>query len=103
MVHGSEYAARAHGGVHMKKLIIAAALVCAVPAVLAAQPGAAGAPFRAGAARIDLTPQPLPRNMLGVLDPIYVRTLVVDNGRTRAALVSVDAGAIPTDLYNKVS
>jgi neutral ceramidase len=87
----------------MKKLIIAAAAVLVVPAVLAAQPGAAGAPFRAGAARIDFTPQPLPRNMLGVLDPIYVRTLVVENGRTRAALVSVDAGAISADLYSKVS
>ncbi len=45
----------------------------------------------------------LPRNFTGVLDPIFVRALVVDNGRTRAALVAVDAGAIPTDLYNKVS
>ena len=60
--------------------------------------------FRAGASRVDYTPpaDQLPRNFNDVLDPIFVRSIVMDNGRTRAALV-VDAGAIPTDLYNKVS
>ena len=42
-------------------------------------------------------------NFNGVLDPIYVRSVVLDNGRTRAALVAIDAGAMPTDLYRKVS
>ena len=52
------------------------------------------AALRAGAARIDYTPaaDKLPRNYLGVLDPIYIRCIVIDNGRTRAALVSIDAG-----------
>ena len=45
----------------------------------------------------------LPGNFTGVLDPIFVRTVVLDNGSTRAALVAIDAGAIPTDLYDKVS
>ena len=69
----------------------------------AAQPAPADAPLRAGASRIDYTPATLPRNIIGVLDPIYVRSIVVDNGRTRAALVTVDAGGISTDLFNKVS
>jgi neutral ceramidase len=45
----------------------------------------------------------LPGNFTGVLDPIFVRTLVLENASTRAALVAVDAGAIPDDLYRKVS
>src|SRR6478736_5305298 len=75
------------------------------PAAHAAQPAAISAPFRAGASKVDYTPAAaqLPRNFLGVLDPIFVRALVLDNGRTRAALISIDAGAIPTELFNKVS
>ena len=71
-----------------------------------AQPsGEITAGLRAGAARIEYTPRgpQLPGNFLGVLDPIFVRTLVLDNGSTRAALVAVDAGAIPGDLYDSLS
>ena len=83
----------------------ALAVLLLIPQLRAAQPDAAGAPFRAGASRIDYTPSgaQLPRNFNGVLDPIFVRALVLDNGKTRAALISIDAGAIPTDLFNKVS
>jgi len=83
------------------------ALPC-LPAV-AAQPANANAnapsALRAGASRIDITPSPdkLPQGFLGVLDHIYVRTLVVDDGRARAALVAIDAGGIPTALVDKVS
>lgn len=61
--------------------------------------------LQAGASRIDYTPSgpELPANFTGVLDPVYVRSLVFDNGRTRVGLVSVDAGAIPTDLFQGVS
>jgi neutral ceramidase len=87
------------------KLYCLAALIAVFTgsAVHAAQPAAAGAPFRAGASRVDYTPATLPRNIIGVLDPIYVRSIVVDNGQTRAALITVDAGGISTDLYNRVS
>jgi neutral ceramidase len=71
--------------------------------VHAAQTAAAAASLRVGASRVDYTPATMPRNIIGVLDPIYVRSIVVDNGRTRAALIAVDAGGISTDLYNKVS
>ena len=86
-------------------LAIAAISLSMAPAIPAQPSGEAGAAMRAGAARIDYTPRgpELPGNFTGVLDPIFVRTLVLDNGSTRAALVAVDAGAIPSDLYDKVS
>lgn len=90
----------------MKSLLAAISILCLAPAVHAAQPQGGAtreAMLRAGAARIDFTPSQLPANILGVLDPIYVRALVMDNGSTRAALVSVDAGSVSTDLYRKVS
>ena len=86
-------------------LAVTAITLCTSPAVHAQSSNPSGAALRAGAARIDYTPRDaqLPRNFTGVLDPIFVRALVLDNGSTRAALVAVDAGAIPGDLYDKVS
>jgi neutral ceramidase len=89
----------------MKKRLISACLaMCSLSALQAAQPAGEGA-LRAGAARIDYTPRgsQMPSNFTGVLDPIFVRSVVLDNGRTRAAMVAIDAGAMPTDLYKKVS
>jgi neutral ceramidase len=85
------------------QITIAAMVITASGMVSAAQPAAADTPFRVGASRVDYTPATLPRNIIGVLDPIHVRSIVLDNGRTRAALITVDAGGISTDLYNKVS
>ncbi len=86
-------------------LAVVTVALCAPAAVQAQPSGEARGELRAGAARIDYTPRgaQLPGNFTGVLDPIFVRTVVLDNGSTRAALVSIDAGAIPTDLYDKVS
>ena len=86
-------------------LAIAAISLAIAPAVNAQPSGNPAAALRAGAARIDYTPRgpELSGNFTGVLDPIFVRALVLDNGSTRAALVAVDAGAIPSDLYAKVS
>ncbi|MGA0806217.1 MAG: hypothetical protein ACO3PV_06850 [Pseudohongiellaceae bacterium] len=64
---------------------------------------AADAPLRVGAARIEVTPAQLPDNWLGVNDPVYARAIVLDNGSTRAALVSLDAGAIPTPLWQELA
>lgn len=66
---------------------------------------AARAELRAGAARIDITPEQtkLPRGFEGINDRIFVRAIVLDDGHTRAGLVTVDAGAVPTDLWSQVS
>jgi len=61
--------------------------------------------FRVGAAKVDITPaqSELPKGYLGILDQLYSRAIVIDNGHTSAALVSLDAGAAPGDLCKTVS
>src|SRR4030042_431244 len=53
-------------------------------------------PFRAGAAKVDITPDEskLPENIDGILDRLYSRAIVVENGITSAAFVTVDTGII---------
>ena len=77
-------------------LLIAALALFATPTQAALQ---------AGAARVDITPdeKKLPQGMEGINDRIFVRAIVVDDGRTRAGLVTVDAGAIPTEVWSQVS
>ncbi len=55
-------------------------------------------PLRAGAARVDISPtsEMLPFGaFVDVHDPLNVRALVLDNGATKVALMSVDAGGVP--------
>jgi len=61
--------------------------------------------LRAGAARVDLTPaaNALPPGSQGILDPLNARALVIDNGRARVAMVTVDAGGLPTELWQRLS
>ena len=64
-----------------------------------------GGPFRVGAAKLDVTPteSELPHGYLGILDHVFARAIVIDNGHTSAALVTVDAGGIPNELWASVS
>ena len=82
---------------HVFAALAASLLSPAVPAV------AQG--LKVGAAKVDVTPpaNELPKAMLGVLDPINVRAIVVDDGKSRAAMVTVDAGAISTETWQHVS
>jgi len=79
-------------------------LALLVPATAHAQTGRAPA-LRVGAARVDVTPaeSELPKNGFGILDRLYARAIVIDNGAVSAALVTVDAGAIPDPLWQTVS
>jgi hypothetical protein len=58
-------------------------------------------PLRAGAARVDITPPkemfPIRGNQVlaGVHDPLYARALVLDNGSSKMALISVDTAGMP--------
>lgn len=61
--------------------------------------------FKAGVGKVDITPTqneiPKARFPLGIRDHIYTRAIVVDNGETRAALISVDISTVPEYLFNK--
>ena len=66
--------------------------------------------FRAGAAVIDATPRDFPVSMLGSFrdrpatsahDPLNVRAIVLDDGRTRIAIVVCDNCAIPRELLRE--
>ncbi len=59
--------------------------------------------LQAGAAKVDITPGTLPPGSRGVLDRLYARAIVLDNGRAKAALVTVDAGAISTEMWRRLS
>src|SRR5665213_1888061 len=63
------------------------------------------ASFRAGAAKVDVTPseKELPRNWHGILDRLYSRAIVLDNGASRAALITVDDGAVSDATWQTVT
>lgn len=78
-------------------------LFLAVPLGTVCQTAPAGT-FRVGAAKVDITPaqNELPQGELGILDQVYSRAIVVDNGHTSAALVTLDAGVVPGDVCKAV-
>jgi hypothetical protein len=80
------------------------AVTATAPASSAQTTGAA-AVLRVGAARVDVTPSQgeLPKNSRGILDRLYARAIVLESGRAAAALITVDAGAIPTALWQTVT
>jgi neutral ceramidase len=65
--------------------------------------------MKAGAARVDITPAPdeLPARYQRVVDHIYARTLILDNGAERAVLVIVDSPTIgakvASDLKQRIA
>src|SRR6185436_19037299 len=71
----------------------------------AAQSVRADSPLRVGAAKVDVTPaeSALPRTYLGVLDRLYARAIVLDNGAARAALITVDAGVLSDAIWQAVT
>jgi hypothetical protein len=61
--------------------------------------------LRAGAAKVDVTPaaSDLPKNYEGILDHLYSRAIVLESGNSTAALITVDAGAIPDQIWRGVT
>jgi neutral ceramidase len=61
--------------------------------------------LRVGAAKVDITPaeNALPQNYLGILDHIYSRAIVIDNGSATAALITVDAGGVQDAIWLAVT
>src|SRR6186713_1687992 len=74
--------------------------------VLGAPTWSSAAPrLRAGAAKVDVTPteRELPPSYEGILDRIYSRAIVIGDGTSLAALISVDAGGIPDAIWAEVT
>ncbi|HYA41270.1 MAG TPA: neutral/alkaline non-lysosomal ceramidase N-terminal domain-containing protein, partial [Syntrophobacteraceae bacterium] len=82
-------------------LVIISILTAMLPYVACAQ--TTPSLFKAGAAKIDITPTQLPKNTEGILDHIYARAIVIDNGTTSAALVSVDTVMLGEQVWKTVS
>jgi neutral ceramidase len=61
--------------------------------------------LRAGASRVDITPplDALPPPYVTVLDKIYVRAIVLDNGSAISALVTVDAVNIGNEVWEEIT
>jgi hypothetical protein len=61
--------------------------------------------LKAGAAKVDVTPaeSELPKTYEGILDRIHSRAIVIDNGATKAALLTLDAGGMPDQLWQNVT
>jgi hypothetical protein len=80
-------------------------LVLTVLSLAPLSPATAAGSLRVGAARVDITPdeKSLPQGFEGINDHIFARAIVIDDGRSRAALVTVDAGALSTDTWSQVS
>jgi neutral ceramidase len=80
-------------------------LAVVVPRQAAAQRAESVPSLRAGAARVDVTPAQgeLPKNSRGILDRLYARAIVLENGASTAALITIDAGAIPDALWQAVT
>jgi hypothetical protein len=77
----------------------------AIPAVLRANPG-----FRAGASSVDISPTTFPVNIIGgfiqkqadrIIDRLHSRSLVLDDGSLRLAIVVVDSCMLPRELIDK--
>lgn len=94
----------------MRSTLVACAALLAVSAIpvqaQAPEPPAATASgaMRAGAARVDITPDPnaLPQNYIGINDRVFARAIVVANGATKAAMVTVDIGGMSDEIWTAV-
>ena len=63
------------------------------------------APVKAGAAKVDVTPSAaeLPANYEGIHDRIYSRAIVIDNGISSAALITVDIGMMSDQIWTNLT
>ena len=85
--------------------ILVTAIAVAIPISAVAQARRDVSVLRVGAAKVDITPSQseLPKNSVGVLDRLYARTIVLQSGTSTAALITIDAGGVPTPLWDAVT
>jgi Neutral/alkaline non-lysosomal ceramidase, N-terminal len=84
--------------------VLFAIIAAALPYAALGQ-GVRASSLRAGAAKVDVTPaeRDLPKNYDGILDHLYSRAIVLESASTSAALITVDAGAVPDQVWQNVT
>ena len=89
----------------MKRPILVIMLLIAGASHQAFAQAASAGSLRVGAAKVDVTPTQgeLPKNILRILDHLYARTIVLDNGQTSAALITVDTGVLSEETWQAVT
>lgn len=93
-----------HRYVFLMLCVVALMSGIAPPGIAVAQVLALG-DLRVGAAKVDITPaaDALPAQYRGVLDRVYSRAIVVDDGTVAVALVSVDALRFSDEVADRLS
>lgn len=90
------------GFILLKTAVVLVAL--SLPVCLFAQSTGRGT-LKAGAAKVDITPaeKDLPKNSFGIQDRVHARAIVLTNGLSTAALVSVDVAGVGTNIVDAVA
>ena len=85
-------------------LTLLISIICGCTLVSSAQ-STESRPFKAGTAKVNITPEqdPLPDGYESVLDSLFARAIVIDNGLTSAALVSIDNGFLNESIWENVT
>jgi neutral ceramidase len=88
----------------LRKMKVVFAIVVGMGFLVGSGLAAELGPLRAGAARIEITPDAnaIPRPFTSILDSLYARAIFLDNGHDRAVLLNADVGAIATATTDKV-
>jgi putative membrane-bound dehydrogenase-like protein len=93
----------------MNRLILSAVMLGAAPAARASGAPAADGDYRAGAAKVDITPVAFPVRVNGGFlektaaqahDRLHARALVIANGHERVAICVVDTCMLPRELID---
>jgi neutral ceramidase len=79
-------------------------LAVGIPCAAIAQSAGARS-FRVGAAKVDVTPaqSELPKAYEGIFDHLYSRAIVLEGGNSSAALITLDAGVVPDQIWRGVT
>ena len=86
------------------KAFLVLGILLAGASIASAQNGERGQ-LKAGAAKVDITPDPetLPKTSYGILDHCYARVILFTNGYTTAGFVNVDAAAVNRRLISEIN
>jgi neutral ceramidase len=85
-------------------ILLPPALVFVIAVTSQAQVAKPG-PLRVGAAKVDITPaqSELPNTYTGILDHVYSRAILIDNGSTSAALITLDIMNLNNAAWKRLS